>query len=146
MAAATPVNICGGWTFCICPIIHAASVFFYQQLEPQAGLQYYHLEGFTLYLSSCSMRYDSFPFSFLHIKALLMHLHDSRTFPSHGNQNAFLYLGSSHQIFHILVVIGAPLGNVDCLPMELQEPKMQDDLGIATTVKILVGSNPKYSQ
>ncbi|KAH8887831.1 mPR-like GPCR protein [Thozetella sp. PMI_491] len=68
------------------PIIHGATLFPYDQLEKQAGLRYYYLEG-GLMLAGVGFFASHFP--------------ESR-WPM-----VFDIWGSSHQIFHCLVVLGA---------------------------------------
>ncbi|CAP86335.1 Pc20g10060 [Penicillium rubens Wisconsin 54-1255] len=70
------------------PIIHAASIFPYQQLDQQAGLRYYYLEGLIIVMG-----------------VLFYATH----FPESWRPGSFDIWGSSHQIFHISVVIGAAI-------------------------------------
>ncbi|KAL5355909.1 hemolysin-III channel protein Izh2 [Aspergillus floccosus] len=68
------------------PIVHAALVFPYAQLDQQAGLRYYYLEGLVL-LTGVVFYATRFPESWV--------------------PKRFDILGSSHQIFHLMVVAGA---------------------------------------
>ncbi|KAF9238451.1 hypothetical protein DTO006G1_9196 [Penicillium roqueforti] len=70
------------------PIIHAASIFPYDQLDQQAGLRYYYLEGLAIVIG-----------------VLFYATH----FPESWKPGSFDIWGSSHQIFHIAVVIGATI-------------------------------------
>ncbi|KAK3903968.1 HlyIII-domain-containing protein [Staphylotrichum tortipilum] len=68
------------------PIVHAASIFPYQQLDQQAGLRYYYLEGVIL------------------IAGAVVYI---TRFPEARRPGKFDIWGSSHQIFHLLVVQSA---------------------------------------
>ncbi|KAJ5254262.1 hypothetical protein N7524_011442 [Penicillium chrysogenum] len=77
------------------PIIHAASIFPYQQLDQQAGLRYYYLEGLIIVMGVL--------FYADHADWRQTH------FPESWRPRSFDIWGSSHQIFHITVVIGAAI-------------------------------------
>ncbi|KAI9163085.1 mPR-like GPCR protein [Paramyrothecium foliicola] len=68
------------------PIVHAITLFPYEQLEKQSGLRYYYAEG-VLILLGCVFFGTNFPESW--------------------KPGKFDIWGSSHQWFHILVVLGA---------------------------------------
>ncbi|KAF7564044.1 hypothetical protein G7046_g28 [Stylonectria norvegica] len=68
------------------PIIHAAIIFPYEQLQRQAGLNYYYVEGLCMLIGVV----------FLATK-----------FPERALPGFFDCWGSSHQIFHCFVVLGA---------------------------------------
>ncbi|KAK3373164.1 hemolysin-III related-domain-containing protein [Lasiosphaeria ovina] len=68
------------------PIIHAAVIFPYAQLDQQAGLRYYYLEGVLLLVGT---------------------FHYMSHLPEAWRPGAFDIWGSSHQVFHVLVVLSA---------------------------------------
>ncbi|KAK3943813.1 mPR-like GPCR protein [Diplogelasinospora grovesii] len=68
------------------PIIHAATIFPYHQLDKQAGLRCYYLEG---------------------VLVLLGAWHFATHFPECWKPGIFDIFGASHQIFHVLVVLSA---------------------------------------
>ncbi|KAG7111251.1 Adiponectin receptor protein like [Verticillium longisporum] len=68
------------------PIIHAATMFPYAQLDKQAGIRYYYLEGV-----------------FLLVGAYAYAIH----FPEKWHPVKFDIWGASHQIFHCAVVLAA---------------------------------------
>ncbi|CAM1506544.1 Fc.00g061850.m01.CDS01 [Cosmosporella sp. VM-42] len=68
------------------PILHAALIFPYDQLQKQAGLNYYYIEGVLMVIGVV----------FLATK-----------FPERWLPGMFDYWGASHQIFHCFVVFGA---------------------------------------
>ncbi|CAI7589495.1 unnamed protein product [Penicillium glandicola] len=80
------------------PIIHAASIFPYEQLDKQAGLRYYYLEGLVIIIGVL----------FYANELTLDHADWWQThFPESWKPGSFDIWGSSHQIFHFSVVIGA---------------------------------------
>ncbi|KAK0731915.1 hemolysin-III related-domain-containing protein [Lasiosphaeris hirsuta] len=68
------------------PIIHAAVIFPYRQLDQQAGLRYYYIEG---------------------ILVLIGTFHYMSHFPESWKPGKFDIWGASHQVFHIFVVLSA---------------------------------------
>ncbi|EUC32668.1 hypothetical protein COCCADRAFT_37421 [Bipolaris zeicola 26-R-13] len=68
------------------PIIHAASLFPYSQLDQQSGLRYYFLEGVLILVG---------------VGFYAAH------FPESWKPKRYDVCGASHQIFHIAVVLGA---------------------------------------
>ncbi|KAK0668459.1 mPR-like GPCR protein [Cercophora samala] len=68
------------------PIIHAASIFPYPQLDKQAGLRYYYAEGLIVLLG------------------VVFYI---TRFPESWKPGVFDIWGASHQIFHILIVTSA---------------------------------------
>ncbi|KAK4187426.1 HlyIII-domain-containing protein [Podospora australis] len=68
------------------PIIHAASIFPYAQLDKQAGLRFYYIEGAIVLIGVV--------------------FYISR-FPEAWRPGKFDIWGASHEIFHVLVVISA---------------------------------------
>ncbi|KAF2494612.1 mPR-like GPCR protein [Lophium mytilinum] len=67
------------------PIIHAASIFPYEQLDKQAGLRYYYLEGLLIIIG---------------VAFYATH------FPESRKPEKFDIWGASHQIFHLFIVFG----------------------------------------
>ncbi|KAF2179929.1 HlyIII-domain-containing protein [Zopfia rhizophila CBS 207.26] len=67
------------------PIIHAASMFLYEQLDKQAGLRYYYLEGLAI---------------------LIGVVFYATHFPESWKPGKFDVWGASHQIFHSFIVLG----------------------------------------
>ncbi|UKZ56783.1 hypothetical protein TrVGV298_010624 [Trichoderma virens] len=67
------------------PIIHAATIFPYDQLDKQAGLRYYYLEGLSILTG---------------VMFYVTHFPESRI------PEKFDIFGASHQIFHSFVVLG----------------------------------------
>ncbi|KAJ5806781.1 hypothetical protein N7474_010373 [Penicillium riverlandense] len=70
------------------PITHASSLFPYEQLDQQAGLRYYYLEGLVLIIGV---------------------LFYATNFPESWKPEYFDIWGASHQIFHVLVFMAAVL-------------------------------------
>ncbi|KAK3341878.1 mPR-like GPCR protein [Lasiosphaeria hispida] len=68
------------------PIIHAAIIFPYRQLDQQAGLRYYYLEG---------------------VLVLIGTFHYMSHFPESWKPGRFDIWGASHQVFHVFVVLSA---------------------------------------
>ncbi|KAK4141510.1 mPR-like GPCR protein [Dichotomopilus funicola] len=68
------------------PIIHAALIFPYHQLDQQAGLRYYYVEGALVLIGT---------------------VHYMSHFPESWKPGKFDIWGASHQIFHIFVVLSA---------------------------------------
>ncbi|KAL9468547.1 hypothetical protein ACSS6W_010241 [Trichoderma asperelloides] len=68
------------------PIIHAATIFPYAQLDKQAGLRYYYLEGASILIG---------------VFFYVTH------FPESRKPEIYDFWGASHQIFHSFVVLGA---------------------------------------
>ncbi|CAE7215443.1 hypothetical protein P3342_012869 [Pyrenophora teres f. teres] len=68
------------------PIIHGATIFSYSQMDQQSGLRYYYLEG-VLVLAGVAF--------------YAMH------FPECSKPKKYDILGSSHQIFHVFIVLSA---------------------------------------
>ncbi|OPB45348.1 mPR-like GPCR protein [Trichoderma guizhouense] len=70
------------------PIIHAATIFPYDQLDKQAGLRYYYLEGISILTG---------------VVFYVTHFPESRI------PEKFDIFGASHQIFHSFVVLGGAI-------------------------------------
>ncbi|KAL2022467.1 hypothetical protein VTK56DRAFT_5296 [Thermocarpiscus australiensis] len=70
----------------LAPIIHAATIFPYHQLDKQAGLRYYYLEGVIV------------------LVGVVFYI---TRFPEAWRPGRFDIWGASHQIFHVLVVLSA---------------------------------------
>ncbi|KAL4889832.1 hemolysin-III channel protein Izh2 [Aspergillus ambiguus] len=68
------------------PIIHASLIFPYTQLDQQAGLRYYYLEGLVM------------------LAGVFFY---ATRFPESWKPRRFDIWGASHQIFHLMVVAGA---------------------------------------
>ncbi|KAH7025834.1 mPR-like GPCR protein [Microdochium trichocladiopsis] len=68
------------------PIAHAVLIFPYGQLDKQSGLRYYYLEGVFILLG-----------------AVVYATH----WPESSRPNKYDIWGASHQLFHVLVVLGA---------------------------------------
>ncbi|KAM0252812.1 hypothetical protein ACHAQJ_007551 [Trichoderma viride] len=68
------------------PILHAATIFPYAQLDKQAGLRYYYLEGVAILTG---------------VVFYITH------FPESRKPEKYDIWGASHQIFHSFVVLGA---------------------------------------
>ncbi|KAK4444764.1 hypothetical protein QBC34DRAFT_487663 [Podospora aff. communis PSN243] len=84
-----PLRVCsfmatGFSTFA--PILHAVAIFPYRQLDSQAGLRYYYAEGVLILIGT---------------------FHYISHFPESWRPGKFDIWGSSHQIFHIFVVLSA---------------------------------------
>ncbi|CAI7606741.1 unnamed protein product [Penicillium palitans] len=86
------------------PIIHAASIFPYKQLDQQAGLRYYYLEGLVIVIGVLF-----YAVRLLFQNGLMQDEADwwQTHFPESRRPGSFDIWGSSHQVFHISVVIGA---------------------------------------
>ncbi|KAK4113184.1 HlyIII-domain-containing protein [Canariomyces notabilis] len=84
-----PVRVCSfvatGFS-AFAPIIHAAIIFPYHQLDQQAGLRYYYIEG---------------------VLVLIGTFHYMSHFPEAWKPGKFDIWGASHQVFHIFVVLSA---------------------------------------
>ncbi|KAJ5605224.1 hypothetical protein N7510_010378 [Penicillium lagena] len=85
------------------PIIHASCLFPYEQLDQQAGLRYYYLEGLVLitgvFFYAVSSEY---------ILEARYSAHRSQThFPESWKPENFDIWGASHQIFHVLVFMAS---------------------------------------
>ncbi|KAL7934241.1 mPR-like GPCR protein [Trichoderma chlorosporum] len=70
------------------PIIHAATIFPYDQLDKQAGLRYYYIEGVSILAG---------------VVFYVTHFPESRI------PERFDLVGASHQIFHSFVVLGGAI-------------------------------------
>lgn len=96
------------------PIIHAASIFPYHQLDRQAGLRYYYLEGIivligaVIYIVSSLSTSGSWPKRWMESVADGSRSSSTQTrFPEAWRPGKFDIWGASHQIFHVLVVLSA---------------------------------------
>lgn len=84
------------------PILHATVLFPYDQLQKQAGLNYYYIEGAFMVAGVVFLAVRP-P---LHV-TLSRDANPAQTkFPECWLPGRFDFLGSSHQIFHCFVVFG----------------------------------------
>lgn len=87
------------------PIIHGVSIFPYQQLDQQTGLRYNILKDLSSWSESCFTRCVAWWDGLRRDHANWW----QTNFPESWKPGRFDIWGSSHQVFHISVVIGAAI-------------------------------------
>jgi adiponectin receptor len=94
----------------IIPIVHAALIFPYEQLQKQSGLHYYYLEGVFMLIGVMFLAVSLFAVSRAGCWASWLADMEAdlpqTKFPECWLPGTFDYVGASHQIFHCFVVMG----------------------------------------
>lgn len=89
------------------PIIHAVLIFPYDQLDKQAGLRYYYVEGALILIGVIFYVVCQPPISLRRLECDTDISICQTHFPESWKPVRFDILGASHQIFHVFVVLGA---------------------------------------